>query len=360
MDNSVKYTKTARLAEQLKAELASQMLPAHTPVCSVRELAVKYDISVMTADKILDRLADEDFLYRKPYSGTFIKHSPVRPPKIGYAGYLPLPDKNDPIQHTAARRLHDFFDTEKIQPQIILYHELTDSKRAELILDKLDGLLISYSHIDDRTLKVLRKFKKPVVIIGNQFIENIFQCSQVIPEFTAPLMELTEKLDLQSYDQITIVTAEHSNAEGTAEAIRKALNWLSVPQEKINTRQVQIPQGDNGRFPASQFFAQTRESWQNQLVFLTSGYFAQGMHDALGDDMPDTVSFDNLAAYNGTPENGAHFTAIDRRMTDIYSDAAKLLLQLLKEHDERSHIIQIPAKLVIRKSVKSLNTGGEI
>ncbi len=351
MDNAVKYTKAARLAEQLKGELIAQKLPAHTPVYSVRELAAKYGISIMTADKILSRLADEDFLYRKPYSGTFIKHSPVCLPKIGYAGYLPLPDRPDPIQHTASHSLHDFFAEQKLQPQIILYHELVDSERGEKLLDKLDGLLVAYSYIDDRTLKVLRKFRKPVVVIGNQFIENIFQCSQVVPEFTAPLIELAEKIDLQSYDQITIVTAEHSNSEGTAEAIRKVLNWRSVPPEKISTLSLQVLPGDNGRFAANQFFGQNKKCWENNLIFLTSGYFAQGMRDMLGDDMPDAVSFDNLEAYNGTAEDEAFFTAIDRRMTDIYIDAAKLLLQLLDQHDERNHIIQIPARLVIRKSV---------
>ena len=109
-------TKTSELAERLRTELLARRLPSGSPVTSVRELASLYGVSTVTADKILNLLVKEDFLYRIPQSGTFIKHDPPVVPVIGYAGHLPGPGATDIIQAAAAKRLEELPPEEKFTP----------------------------------------------------------------------------------------------------------------------------------------------------------------------------------------------------------------------------------------------------
>ena len=49
-------TKTSELAERLRTELLARRLPSGSPVASVRELASRYGVSTVTADRILNLL----------------------------------------------------------------------------------------------------------------------------------------------------------------------------------------------------------------------------------------------------------------------------------------------------------------
>lgn len=352
----MRITKTDKLAEELKKEIAEQRLPANSSFLSTRNLSVKYNVSIMTAERILNRLVDEDILYRKPYSGTFIKHGAHKTPLIGYAGYLPQPDKLNPILHAPSQKLCDFFDSNKIDMQIILYDDLISPTKAASLLEKIDGLLISYDYVDMYTLKSLRNFGKPAVVIGNQFMEEQLFCNQVIPDFVTPLLKFFEHTDIQKYEKISIVSADHPNGQGVAKTIQKVLKWQNVPAEKIEQTTLNFDENGTWRLTASRFFAETRDKWRKQLVFLTSGYFAQGLRDVFGDDAdaPDVLSIDNLEEYLDIAPEDAYFTAIDRSMSDIYMNAVELLLKVIAEKDKRTHIIHIPGKLVIRKSAGCL------
>lgn len=160
-------TKTSELAERLRTELLARRLPSGSPVASVRELASRYGVSTVTADKILNLLVKEDFLYRIPQSGTFIKHDPPVVPVIGYAGHLPGPGATDIIQAAAAKRLQEHLTQTGVEQHIISYHELRHPELVERKLNALNGLLISAAFIDEVTRPVLWRFKGRIVVFAN-------------------------------------------------------------------------------------------------------------------------------------------------------------------------------------------------
>ena len=214
-----RQTKSSGLAERLRAELLAGQYPSGSPVASVRELAKRYGISTVTADKILRQLVKEDFLYRVPQSGTFIKHDPPPVPVIGYAGCLPDPaDKWSSILQTAYRHLQDYLAEQKFEQHIIPYHELRHGAQAEKRLKHLNGLLLSASFIDDVTLPVIRKFKGRIVLMDNVSIFNQFPCSQVIPDYTPALREFVER-----YDCLVAVMPQDAQLEKLAEFPDKVL-----------------------------------------------------------------------------------------------------------------------------------------
>ena len=163
-------TKTSELAERLRTELLARRLPSGSPVASVRELASRYGVSTVTADRILNLLVKEDFLYRIPQSGTFIKHDPPVVPVIGYAGHLPGPGATDIIQAAAAKRLQEHLTQTGVEQHIISYHELRHPELVERKLNALNGLLISAAFIDEVTRPVLWRFKGRIVVFANTYI----------------------------------------------------------------------------------------------------------------------------------------------------------------------------------------------
>ena len=224
-------TKTSELAERLRTELLARRLPSGSPVTSVRELASLYGVSTVTADKILNLLVKEDFLYRIPQSGTFIKHDPPVVPVIGYAGHLPGPGATDIIQAAAAKRLQEHLTQTGVEQHIISYHELRHPELVERKLNALNGLLISAAFIDEVTRPVLWKFKGRIVVFANTYIMDRLPCSQVIPDYTRALTEFTEKYDPERYERIQILSAGHPNAVASERNIRNILQSQPGAQE---------------------------------------------------------------------------------------------------------------------------------
>ena len=156
-------TKTAELAEKFRDELLAKRLPKGSPVLSERELAEHFAISPVTARRILKVLVEQDILYRKPQSGTFIKHDPPVIPVIAYAGPLPDPENTDPLVYDASFRLLKHF-SERRKP---IY--LFDASEAARIKD--DGLLEDARKVMDHDI-FGHKFNGPIDWMFNPTTET--------------------------------------------------------------------------------------------------------------------------------------------------------------------------------------------
>ena len=71
--------------------------------------------------------------------------------------------------------------------------------------------------------------------------------------------------------------------------------------------------------------------------------------------LPDILSVDNFESYDSNPEHTAFFTAIDRCSKDCFIQGAELLFNELRSPSHHRVILQIPTRLVIRKSIKNIN-----
>ena len=68
--------------------------------------------------------------------------------------------------------------------------------------------------------------------------------------------------------------------------------------------------------------------------------------------LPDILCIDNFEGYEKSPIfPEPYLTAIDRNMSTIYRDAARLLVDQVRNNDQRKVIIKVPAKLIIRQSI---------
>ena len=214
-------TKAAELAERYRNELLAKRAPKDSPVMSGRELAEHFGVSAVTANRVLNLLVEEDVLYRKPKSGSFLKHDPPVIPTVVYAGPLPEPRNANPILNDASFRLLNHFAELGLEPKLIPYHKFRQCDLAERELENADGLLIHDSFIDEATLKTLWRCSCPVVLAGNMYIEDRFPCSQVIPDFTESLRKFHAFRPFESYEKIILVEAQHSNSKASSESSRR-------------------------------------------------------------------------------------------------------------------------------------------
>ena len=348
-----RQSKTVQLAERFREELLAERLPKGTPVMSVRQLAEHFAVSTVTANRILNLLAEQDFLYRKPQSGTFIKHDPQTVPVIAYAGNLSDPENTDPLLYEATLRLMEHFTELGMEPVLISYHTLRRSELAAQKLRMTGGLLLESSFIDKNTLKALWGYSGRITVIGNTYIEDRFPCSQVIPDFTAPLLEFNRFKPIDSYRKILIVQAGHRNSAAGGNAVLRMLAHLNIPEEKIEQVTLESSGNIQAYMRASGYFSQRGDLPDRTLIFSMSEYFSQAIREVFsrGRRMPDILNFDNMEAYQKN-SGKAYFTSIDRQMGPLFCRGLDLLLRQLKEPNGEQTVLQIPAKLVIRESVR--------
>ena len=313
-----RQSKTLELSRKLHRELLEQRLPAGSPVESVRKLAVRFGVSTVTANRMLNRLVEEDFLYRVPQSGTFIKHNPPRIPAIAYAGALPGPEI-DPIQYAASRRLMEYFHRAGQDVQFISYHELRHPALALRKLKDTNGLLISAA------------------------------------DYAPAMRELFRRMEPEYYERILFFSAGHENAAADEQQLRGILDARGYPAARIHAVRLNHVSNMTASMAAYRYFMQNRECWNRTLVISLSGYFSLGIREAFDrtDAMPDVLSFDNLEGYDPAVSS-PQFTAIDRNMPEIYEEAARLLNREITENVGPHSIVQIPAKLVVRRSISGM------
>ena len=350
-------TKVVSLAEKFRNELLEERRPKDSPVLSVRELAEHFSICTETANRILNLLVEKDFLYRKPKSGTFIKHDPPVIPVIAYAGFLPGPGSGlDPLANAAEERLLDHFNELGITPRVITYHTLRNRESAERELADTNGLMINTSFIDDTTLKTLWEYPGRIAVFNSDYILNNLSCSQVIPDFSGPLLEFNRLKPFDSYDKILIIKAYHRNGIACAEICCRILHRLQIAKDKIEVVPLDGTAGVSAYLKASHYFSRRGTLPENTLIITVSEYYAQGIREVYSkrSSQPDILTFDNLESHENNTGEPGYFTAIDRKMEQTVCRTLDLLVEQLKTPGIGQEIVRIPAELVIRQSVKGI------
>ena len=346
-------TKTAELAEKFRDELLAKRLPKGSPVLSERELAEHFAISPVTARRILKVLVEQDILYRKPQSGTFIKHDPPVIPVIAYAGPLPDPENMDPLLYDATSRLMKHFAELGIKPVLITPYELRHPTAWQK-LRKTSGLLIYDALLDKAILKALVNYSGWISLFGKTYFDNTLPFIQVFPDFTGPLLEFNRVKKFEIYDKILIIRANHNNSKNSAEIVKNILKILDVPEKKTEVIRLNTHGGLNAYLQTDRYFSQRSDLPDNTLIVSMSEFFSQAIRAFFSNrgKMPDILNFDNMESYQNNPEAVPYFTSIDWQFGQMACRALDLLCSQLDHPEGEQTSLRIPAKLVIRESVK--------
>ena len=238
---------------------------------------------------------------------------------------------------------------------LISYYELRHPEIVKQKLRNTNGLLIHFCFIDKITLETLWDYSGKIAVIGNAAMENRIFCCQVIPDFTNPLLEFDRFKRFVAYDKILILSASHPNSVAYAKMVRQILERIPVPEKRIEYICLTVSGGIDGYLQTDRYFSQRGDLPDNTLIMSMSEYFSQAIRAVFSSrgKMPDILNFDNMESYQKNNANGLFFTSIDRQMGLMYCRALDLLCGQCQNPDEEQTILRIPAKLVIRKSVKA-------
>ncbi len=352
---SVKYcSKSLLLAQRWRQELLEQRLPAGSRILSVREFATRYSVANATADRVFRILEQDNFIYRVPKSGAFIKKDPVRLPELGFAGPSPAPDSGSVLYNESFRQFCQLLSQQQRCLRFIAYHELLVPELAAEKLAGLDGLLLVGCFLDAETLPILRRFAGKIVVVGYDQILDELSCSQVIPDFRSGLLELQRTFDLQYYEKFLVVSASHCNALGIRAQVYNFFAEVNIAPEKIELLEFATDSNLSAESQSLQYFSQYQKDLEKTLIITLSDYFSFGIREAFQNQarMPDVCSIDNLEDYLPASKNASkYFTSIDKSTPRIYREALELLLRMLQTNDDRKYVLRIPTKLVPRQSM---------
>jgi DNA-binding LacI/PurR family transcriptional regulator len=329
---------------------------------SSRELAEKFGVSMLTANRAINKLVEDKVLYRVQGSGTFVcdgQHSGRI--VIGFADVGT--DRSFPGSYASQGVFMDSCLTElakyDCEIKYISYDNFLEFKELPGFFESMDGIVISAAYIDERTRGFFDKYKGILTVYRHEYILD-FHCNQVVPDHITGVDEVFEKISLEDFEGLLVIGATHKNsyARGEsfiAEALRKGF-WKNRIQELY----VEVPLGDSGRLAGYRLGKQVLMQAKGKLIFCTSDFMAIGMLDAMHEldinsNEVQLISCDNLEGKGMQPFGEPVLTSINYPRTEIARKSVELAMSSIRKQDKCSHIIKVPTNLIIRKTGLSDN-----
>ena len=129
---------------------------------------------------------------------------------------------------------------------------------------------------------------------------------------------------------------------------------LDIPEKKIEVIRLNTHGGLNAYLQAGSHFSRYHDFPDNTLIVSLSEFFSQAIRAFFSNrgKMPDILNFDNMESYQNNPETVPYFTSIDWQFGLMACRALDLLCSQLDHPKGEQTSLRIPAKLVIRQSVK--------
>ncbi len=356
-------TSKKQILDQYRHELLTSDLPARHRLESVRHLAARMHCSPGTAAAVLHDLCKENIIYSVPGKGYFLNKRPVYKKKIGYLGQAPAPFIDTTVNEALIALMDHLESSKDVDIMHIQYRALQNIESGKKLLRNLDGLLLHASFLDDKSLLILHTFNKPVVVFGAFFQENRLSCNQVMADFSTALKEFCQCCDLNKYSRIVLMQTQTRNSAATAQQLVDYFNMIGVTSRVIIQETRALTGYGNVIFGHNLAGRFTEDDVKNSLFILLSDHISCGVYSYIEQNglspemLPDILSVDNYEGHDPELQRNAFFTTIDRSIKECYIHAADLLFSELKTPSNHRTILQIPTKLIIRKSIRNIKKG---
>ena len=200
--------KTGSIIETLRNQINNGVLKPGVKIMSARELSRHFQVSLVTANKALTQLADENLIVRSDRSGSFVrKNIKSETYKIGFVDNInvfraEIQASCGLYRDTCIQRLYE----ENCQVRF-----LTEKEIADAVLEReFDGILCYYGGWDNETMDRMKKTKIPVVLGRYDFVLNT-PFHQVLPDIYGAVFEVFRRIRRDRFDGLIIVYENHEN-----------------------------------------------------------------------------------------------------------------------------------------------------
>ncbi len=344
--------KSRLIAAALRQKIRSRKLPPGLPLPSAHELAVKYKVCMMTANRALDLLEQESLIIRRKGSGNFVRKNIVRGRRLT----LGLADGIEHSENYARTILMDVFPetalacfkAENCDCRIIPYSVFRDHDREALA--ELDGLLAASSYIDDISENFIRSLNIPIVLYRSEY-ERDFPFPQVIPDHSVAMDRLFALAEQEKISGIMIFCHLHKNGLARCEAFKQnALRHHFTEQQILS---IKLPP----LLALRQKVLPLLPEIPGKLLIVCSALMTCELVQICSENglicgkNYQLVSYDNLSKNLQMPRGIPEVTSIDYSRTAAAKTAAKLLIQTVRNpHSASYQTIKFPTRLMIRES----------
>lgn len=350
-----------KLIQLLKEKLVEEQFRIGDRFYSQNELMKKYNLSFATVTRALNELEQQGYVVREQGRGTFVKQIPdentaVTAQPRRAAVFIPW-DMRSPA-HINFQKLYTSIESSlpsNYSLKLVPYsQDASDLEQYFFTREKLDGLLFAYP--GQEHLAFVRRIARlyPTVVIGHALSEP--QITTVYTDNRRAADEAVSYLIGQGHRTIALISGalEMTDSRERLEGYRNALERHGIPYRESLVA-VTHPYELNG-YGAMLDLVDRNSDLRMTAVFAAGDLLAMGALAAarsMSVRVPEDLSvlgFDDIdpAASLEPPLTTMHvpIEALARRATE--------LLGLLVEHRGRPEHIELPATLVARESVRSL------
>ena len=323
------------------------------------ELARRFGVSTLTADRAVRLLVNEGLVYRKQGVGTFIaeRNAPNKRPvcRIGVADAIfPAAPEWQSAMGIRTRSGIQYFYSKQCEVKMLDYPTVCDPERFAEAAAGLDGILAAAEFIDPVSLGNFKKFSMPIVV-SNLEEEKDIPFHQVILDNRSGIREAVEKIIRKDYPEIVIVYEGHPNGLRRKKMFEECMVSAGYSPDRIRSYGVETDALRNG-IPSYRLGLKLCPKIKGKFLFSTSDVVSFSMLEAFlekglkaGEDF-QLLSYDNLEDYEYRPYKSPYLTTIDAPKVRQAERAAELLLEQIRRKSDETVIIRIPTRLVIRKT----------
>ncbi|WP_246456474.1 GntR family transcriptional regulator [Ruficoccus amylovorans] len=222
--------KYVKIADDLREQIFSGKLEGMLP--GVRQIAEDYEVTLMTANKAVNKLVEEKTLYRIPNKGTFVaKGLPVKTNAIAVL----VNDLNLPLTSRIVREMG--MAATEFNTRLIFYQHFGLAKNELELAKRLkeqggfDGTILFPSEPDDAAsdaLNVLRETQRPTIVFPHQEMPGWKIYNTVRVDHRVGFAKGTEYLISLGHTNIALALPE-DNHQGM-------LSWQNLERQEGYTR----------------------------------------------------------------------------------------------------------------------------
>ena len=346
------------LKKMLFAMIKSGELTPGDDIGSAGELAERYQVPLISVNRIMAQLHRDGIVRRVKGHGTFVAEDACRKLalRIGFfTSYSRM--SMSPRQFSGFGIWYSYvIDALKRRGDVPVLLELEDLKNPDLGKAKqLDGLLLATS-VNDDMLNALSGQELPVVQILDA-TPGFHSFYQVIPDLSTGFTSAAQLIKKAGICKVGVVIREAESHEKRGAAIIEALVRSGFSRSDIMIHRLPVIVGDHGEISAYNFAAQEFKCAHPDEVFLcSSDYLAIGIVSWClsgklrpGEDIK-LIGFDNLEGEGYTPFGVPFLTTVDFPRKEIMYQAVMLLARAIRREAGFPGIIKVPTRVIVRNS----------
>ncbi len=362
----------------LEQYLREQELPVDTLIAPASRLAQRYNVSVATVNRALDRLVERKILYRIQGSGTFTAQ-PGRDGKRLKIGLILKDsgvDRSDPYGKVAFGNFNSSLQyrlqTEGHDSSFFYHHTVPVSPESlnTMQLYNYDAIITMAGNATPDNARILRKFNIPIVLIGAA-AELDCEFHQIIYDYRPGFKKLLSHLTEQGHKSFLIASLDGATSFERRDALLAAADQLGISRDRFvhkSARNYYMEYWHNlsSAREIGEYFLANRRKFT--AIISTSDYATYGILGLLHEHKLEPGKDYAIGSYDNFEGQGMMIygsrpmlTSISHPLEKMAQEAVKLAVNETLQPSGVTYLVKVPAdELTIRTStkLKLQKTGG--